>query len=88
MEDRISEEHEENLGDDRNVSNLECGDGPTAVYICQHSSSCTVCTAYCMSVIPHKVIKQTNLCNWSHWQNKGENHMIMLIGTEKAFDKI
>lgn len=64
-----------------NVSNLECSDGFTGVCVYQHSSNFT------LSVIPHKVTKQIDHCNWPH-DNKGENHKIILIGLEKAFDKI
>lgn len=46
MEDRISGKHEETFGDDGNLSNFQCGDGFTDVYICQHSSSYTFRTVY------------------------------------------
>lgn len=33
---------QENLGDDGNVTYLDCGDGYTTTHICQNSSNCTL----------------------------------------------
>lgn len=47
----ITKRPEDSFGGDRYVHYLNCDEDFIGVYTCQNASNCTLCTAYCMSII-------------------------------------